>query len=155
MDLQQLVNVLTHKSRHTLDVVITRNSDSSVVDIQVNDPLISDHKAISLRLSTQRPSLPQKVITYRALKKIDVESFRRDINACTQLHPSTMSDSVDDALQEYNNALVDIVDRHAPMKTRKVSVRPIVPWYNEAVAAARSKKQQCEKKMESHQSRDS
>ena len=59
MSLTQHVNVLTHVEGHTLDLVITRNSDSLICRAPFTDFTISDHLPVvcSLRVSPNRPRL--------------------------------------------------------------------------------------------------
>ena len=46
MGLQELFNVPTHESGHTLDLIITRQCDSLLADIPVTDCLFSDHSTL-------------------------------------------------------------------------------------------------------------
>ena len=55
-DLKQHVRGKTHKDGHTLDLVITKSSDESLIkELCVRDPVISDHCAIHCNLWMQNP----------------------------------------------------------------------------------------------------
>ena len=45
----------------------------------------------------------------------------------------------------YNNTLRDLIDKHAPLKTKKMPVRSLVPWYNKDIQAAKRHRRCCER----------
>ena len=49
-NLQQHVNVSTHKNGHTLDLVITREDQTFINNLLVFDPALSDHYVIRCNL---------------------------------------------------------------------------------------------------------
>ena len=46
----------------------------------------------------------------------------------------------------YNKTLNSILDQYALLKTKTVTKRPIVPWFNEQVKAAKWQRRKAEKK---------
>ena len=46
----------------------------------------------------------------------------------------------------YNITLAEALDRHAPLLTKTISVRPRVPWYNSDIKAAKRTRRQAERK---------
>ena len=142
--LQQLVKEPTHRSNHILDVIITRTDDCPVHELAVTDSLISDHKSILLSLNTQKPPIPKKVISYRTLKKVIMCNFRDDIKNSPLL--KTKTNDVEQLVLEYNQSICAILDKHAPVKTRTITIKPAAPWYTNAVDMARKEKRQCERK---------
>ena len=86
--LKQHVNVPTHESGHTLDLIITRNCEDVVVDTPHATHFISDHAFVQCYLSCRRPTLEKKTISYRDLKKIDLDQFKVDL----QLSPLGLKD---------------------------------------------------------------
>ena len=52
----------------------------------------------------------------------------------------------------YNTTLVDLLDRHAPLKTKTVTVRPQVPWYSEEMREAKRERRRLERKWRSTRS---
>ena len=58
------------------------------------------------------------------LNAIDVDKFKRDITDSTILHP--FSGSVDELANAYNNGLHSLVDKHAPLCTKGIVLRPHV-----------------------------
>ena len=146
--LVQLVKEATHRGNHTLDAVITRRTECPVSDVTVYDPLLSDHKAVSFSLDTQRPPLPKKEIVYRQIKKIDTNRLREDITANKHLNGDFLKDETDCAtcVRVYNDAARLLLDKHAPQKTKLVTIRPKAEWYTQSVDRARKEKRKCERK---------
>ena len=144
--LQQLVTSSTHRCNQILNVVICKENDCPVVSFKVIDPLISDHSAVEFLMETQRPSLPHTTLNYRQIKKINIEDFRTDIVNCRLLLPENLGDEIDEVVENYDSALSDILDKHAAIKSKVISIKPTVPWYNDSVAEARRNKRRCERK---------
>ena len=72
MGLQQHVNEPTHKSGHTLDLIITRQCDSLLTNISVTDCLFSDHSTLICDLTLDKPLFPKKKISFGKTKVVDV-----------------------------------------------------------------------------------
>ena len=72
-NLKQHINVSTHRSGHTLDLVITRSDENVASKFDVYDPSISDHFVVSCMLSL--PSFERKEICCRKLNSIDMQTF--------------------------------------------------------------------------------
>ena len=156
-DLQQHVKQPTHRDGHTLDLSITRKSETLVDDEPTVDLFISDHEAVFTRLGLSRQSPPTeksnppteiKTTTYRKIKSINLDSFHSDIQACSlcddkQFHTA---DDLDAYAREYTTTLSALLDRHAPLKTRRRVTRPVVPWYIETIDNAKRERKKAERK---------
>ena len=81
-DLQQHVKQPTHRDGHTLDLSITRKSETLVDDEPTVGLFISDHAAVFTRLGLSRPGLSLKTTTYRKIKSVNLDSFHSDIRHC-------------------------------------------------------------------------
>ena len=134
--LKQHVNVPTHESGHTLDLIITRNCEDVVVNTPHATRFISDHAFVQCYLSCRRPTLEKKTISYRDLKKIDLDQFKVDL----QLSPLGLKDlqsegknDLDQLVLLYRDTLSKLLDKHAPLKTRSFVVRPKLPWFNGSI----------------------
>ena len=66
--LKQHVNVPTHESGYTLDLIITRNCEDVVVDTPHATHFISDHAFVQCHLSCRRPMLEKKNFISRPKK---------------------------------------------------------------------------------------
>ena len=124
------MNVPTHTAGNTLDLVISRG-DISVKDICTDPSVRSDHFVVLFTLSSPSPGLPKQTVTYRSWKSVDHDQLRKDIGDA--FSEFTCSD-VESDVHNYNEVLQNIVDKHAPEKTRVVTIRPEAPWYNSNLA---------------------
>ena len=132
----------THIQGHILDLVITRKSDNIIKGRPISDRYISDHCSVLCSLSVPRPSPTVKHISFRKLKSLDLTSFKDDI---------ARSDLFNDANPEklvdlYNNTLRLLLDRHAPIMSKKVLFRPKVPWINSDIIKAKRQRRKAERK---------
>ena len=133
-NLKQHVWVPTRRSGNTLDLVITRNDESTARDFDVFDPVISNHYVISCSLALPKEAFERKEFNYRKLKSIDLQELRDDIS------DSPLISTVDKAGHDleylitlYNTTLIGLLDKHAPLKTRTITIRPSAPWYTEDI----------------------
>ena len=79
-NLVQHVNESTHDKGHTLDLVITRENDSTTIsNLECTQAVSSDHFAIIFDISVPKPMRPKKEITIRKWKNLDPEKFKREI----------------------------------------------------------------------------
>ena len=147
--LKQHVTGPTHKGGHTLDLIVTRCSDCILSAPPKVDCYLSDHASVCCKLASQRPPLLDKVITFRKYKGIDLESFKRDLDSSSlcQSTPTVISgEELDELARDYNNTLSALVDRHAPLKSKRVRSRPSVPWYTAEINAAKKLRRKAEKR---------
>jgi hypothetical protein len=142
--LTQNVNFVTHTSGHTLDFVITREDDDLIHSVTAGD-MIADHSAIIALLHIQKPSLVKKKVAYRKIKAIDMDNFANDIVSQTNSSTSVKGD-VNAKCNEFTALLRTILDKHAPLRTMQVTIRPKVSWHNDSIAKAKREKRKCESK---------
>ena len=143
-DLQQHVREATHKKGHILDLVLSRSADDGLVsDIKVRDTDISDHYWVECTLQGPKPKTVRKEVTYRKIKAIEVESFKDDIMSSSLSHPESFT-STDEAVTTYNRVLTGLLDKHAPAVTKKVTIHPEAPWFNEEIDAAKKARRHAE-----------
>ena len=142
--LKQHVVEPTHILGHTLDLVITRQSDEIIKVLPRVDRFISDHGAVLFRLGCTKPSLSVKTISYRKLKSIDLDALQSDL-AQSDLC-SNPPDSLDDLVSCYNGKLKDTLEKHAPLMTKTIVERPRVPWFNDEIRKAKRDRRRAEKR---------
>ncbi len=147
---KQLVTHATHVYRPILDLVIVRDDleDSFLNDLCVVDHAISDHSVINFCLNLTKPPRRKKVIVCRKIKRINLNSLNSDI-----IESNLMSDTSDCFLvKNYEHVLGSLLDKHAPMKRRTITIRPKAPWYNANITAAKRFRRQLERKWRSSKS---
>ena len=105
--MEQHVRGPTHVAGHTLDVIITRDTDTIVSNIEVNDPGLSDsdgkisgdHFAVIFLIRAEKPAPIRKTVTYRKLRSIDIESFRNDIKSLEIINSNVIISDVDEHVE--------------------------------------------------------
>jgi exonuclease III len=130
-NLQQRVQQATHSAGHTLDLVLSRCDESVVHTVTVHDVSISDHSTVMCKLNFERPSFLKKQVTSRKIKAININSLVDDIEQ-SQIFNHDIS-CINEMADIYNSELSRIVDHHAPLITRNITIRPAAPWYNEEI----------------------
>ena len=117
----------THISGHTLDLLITRCSDSLLTAKPMTDYLFSDHITVLCDLALDKPSSKTKQISYRKLKAIKIEDFKLDLSTSELCKRSP--DSLNDLVKRsrYNDTLSQVLEKHAPLRSKVIRWPPLVP----------------------------
>lgn len=121
MGLQQHVDKSTHISGHTLDLMITRCSDSFLTAKPMTDYLFSDHFTVLCDLALSKPSPKTEQISHRKLKAIKIEDFKQDLSTSELCNYSP--DSLNDLVKCYNDTLSQVLERHAPLRSKVIRSR--------------------------------
>ena len=134
------VHFVTHCQENTLDLVIS-SKQYHLVQNQTKGCLFSDHNFVCYNLLAYgKPQCNTKMVTYHKLKAISPTDFGSHITqalAKVDLHNLQLSS----CLLLYNILLTNIMDKHAHQKTKEVSDRRKIPWFNDEVSEAiRSRK---------------
>ena len=119
-DLTQFVNGPTHEKGHTLDFAITRANDDIMSHCQLGE-FISDHCTIDLFLRFKSFKPKREIIKFRKIKDINIESFRKDIRSLNLEKVDSNDPNV--LVENYNTEMINLLDKHAPEKTKTVVVR--------------------------------
>ena len=131
-NLTQHVTFPTHIQSHTLDLVITRTDSFLNPLITCTPTSPSDHFPIISSLNiVPLPPPPLSVHTYRSIKSINIETFKKDILASPLINnpPSTLTDLVN----SYNSTLSSLLDKHAPLQSKVIHLKPDNPWFTSAL----------------------
>jgi hypothetical protein len=144
LSLIQHVNMPTHQHGHILDLVITRSFDNCIQNIITHPAVMSDHSPLTFQCSIDKPAAVKKVIKTRKLKDIDINAFRTDINNTPLVRSPT--NSIEDLVQHFNATMSALLNKHAPLITKEVFVRPNSPWYTEEIKHAKQLKRQAERR---------
>ena len=133
----------------TLDLIITRNSRDLVVDVPQATNCISDHSFVQCHLSCQKPTLERKTISFRQLRKIDLDKFKSDLRLSpigSEELQNKNERNLDDFVKLYHENLTALLDKHAPLKTKSVEVRPKLPWFDSSLREAKRARRNAEEK---------
>ena len=70
-----------------------------------------------------------KVIKCRSLKNIDIVELSRDLATNTTQMMHNKKTDVTTLVQQYNDGMAEIMDKHAPIKTKKIKIKHHQPWF--------------------------
>ena len=73
--------------------------------------------------------IDNKVITFRKLLLVDLNNFGSDVlnSSLPSLFAAPLS-GLDNLIIQYNDVLSSILDIHAPLRTKTVTLRPAAAW---------------------------
>lgn len=133
-NLKQHVDFPTHIHGHSLDLIIS-SEGCDVLSVSASDK-ISDHFAVLADVDIAVEfSSSFKTITYRNIKSINLEAFQEDIrNSDLITKPST---DATDLAEQYNTVLGSLIDKHAPIRSKRVTSKPPNPWMTPDILEAK------------------
>ena len=144
--LTQHVHESTHEKGHTLDIILTREEDELVSDVEIAPFIKSDHDSIHFIVDTGNRSCVGSVPKMtRDFRSLDDGSFANQLqDSLSNFHVS--QSSVDDIWQTYHSAVTSTLNDHAPVVSRKRSVRRRCPWYTQEVHDLRRERRRAERR---------
>ena len=142
--LQQDVTSSTHKHDHTLDLIITRQSDQLLGNTLRISRYISDHETVLCSICCDKPPLSVRKVSYRKLQSVNVASLNEDL-ATSELCQNP-SDGLQELVSSYNNTLTVALDKHAPLTTRNIVQRPRVSWFSREIREVKRQRRKAEER---------
>ena len=141
LGLSNQVSFPTHRLQNTLDTVIT-TEDSDIISGTHQGSLFSDHYIIHYTLTPSKLT-ELKRICYRKTKDMNIDHLKIKINqALLTNHDYNSSDII---VHNYNKALTKVMDKLAPVKTKTVSDKLKLPWFDDSLACEIRKRRRLEK----------
>ena len=135
-DLIQHVQGPTHLSGNTIDLIMTRSSDSLANGASAYR-LISDHFLVTTDLNIGQPPTGLRNSSFRKTRDIDLEKIKSDIRTKLNMH----TNDLDSLTEHFHSTMESILDSHAPVQHRKSKAKPFQPWYDtEAHEAKRTRR---------------
>ena len=145
--MSQLVSEPTHKHKHTLDVIVTRDTDELINGISVDRTTFTkDHFMVNCSVNLSKPQPSKAVRTFRKYRNIDHEHFSEDLSAKMMAISQKDYSSVDDLLNDYNISCLAVLDTHAPQITRISTVSHHPGWFSDEVMETIRERRRCERK---------
>ena len=156
-NLKQLVNQptrVTDKTSTMIDHIYTNNANMTS-NIKIVDSGISDHKPIFCKWKCKIPKNKKNCHTtfeYRNVKNFDENQFLFDVYN-TAFEILYNEHNAEKALDDFNNMFLSIIDKHAPLRQRRVKNLSLPPWITNDLRNAMTKRDelkraQTEKKKE-------
>ena len=138
----QHVDFPTHIQGHTLDIIATLGEHPTISNIQSNEYDVSHHSLVDFQAVIKPEVKVEKQISCRNLKGIDTETFMKEVVEKIDVSAQTFGDN----MRIYNTVLGELLDKHAPMKTRSIKIVPTAPWFDGEYEKLRKQRRKAEKK---------
>ena len=123
--------------------LVTRATENFVQDVNVLPEFGSDHRVITCTLNHLKPTRSDVTVTHRSI--LDREKFSWDINDSFS-HGFGCKDDVNALVSIYNDTLLKIYDKHAPLKTITVKHHHLAKWYNDQLRHEKREKRRLERR---------
>ncbi|PFX18818.1 hypothetical protein AWC38_SpisGene16788 [Stylophora pistillata] len=145
MGLQEHVKRPTHIHGHTLDLLITRQSDVIIAKEPEIERYFSDHAVVLCDLRKLCLPLKSRTLSSGNSKQLTSNSFHlEDIrNSSLGRDPPN---TLDELVECYNNTLRSVLDKHAPIRARHLKSQSRPPWFNDEIVKARRERRSAERK---------
>ena len=138
-NLIQHINFFTHNCDHTLDLLLTPSDCNFLKSVQKSD-VFCDHFCISACLNLSKPEVEcHNAVAYRQFHKIDIGNLKSDLLLSELIvHPASDPETL---YNQYHETLVDLLNKHAPIKNRKFIPKTQLWMSDELLEAKRLKRQ--------------
>ena len=116
-----------------IDLILVGNRENVKAHGVVDTPGISDHCLIYMCYSLKKPKFKAKMVTKRDFRNFNEAKFKSDMEMAPWGNILAVDDDdIDNKVTIFENIHRDIIDKHAPFRTFRVT-RPSSPWLNESI----------------------
>lgn len=126
-NITQHVDLPTHVHGHTLDVILTFSENPHISNLSSEEYDVSHHFLIDFYMDIIPEKIKYKTISFRNTKNINVDQMKNTIT--DRLHISD-DNTFKDSINCYNRVLQNLLDEHAPLKSREIKIVPDAPWFD-------------------------
>ena len=149
--LKQIVTKPTRICSTTTSILdhIYTNNTSLFANVEVLEKSISDHYPTICTWKAKPPKPPKKghtTIAYRTFKNFQKEAFFQDLNLVPFSNVFNTSDP-NDALDDFYNNLLPVINKHAPLRKKRVKSQVLPGWLTPEIAAAQKYRDQLKMKL--------
>ena len=145
--LTQIVKEPTQRNGHTLDQVYVNLFQIDVRYEVIDEDLdISDHNPILLKIPSVQNQQKIQNIFYRKTKNIDAEILRSDFRNAFNVINQSYNMEFKESYELYDEITRTIVDKHAPLVSRKVKLSNDPRWMDLEFKQNRSLRRKLERK---------
>ena len=99
---------------------------------------LTTHRSLTFSLSVKKPQAGKKLLCFQKSKIICLYDFKSDILASSLLCKPQFE--IETLVHQYNKTLSSILEKHAPLNSKKVRVRLNTQWINKTINAAKKAK---------------
>ena len=143
-DLHQIITSCTRITAHSETLIdhVYASCPQHIVESFLPQLAISDHYPVCFTRKTSKNQIKRcshKSITYRCYKRFDDELFLSDLNySLCQLNMT--SSNVNERFSEWNNIFLTVLDKHAPIKTKRAKKETQPEWFCDKIKEAIQKR---------------
>ena len=133
-NMTQVIDSVTREYNNVgslIDLFFTSDPGAVMEHGVLDVPQLSDHKLIYCSFDIPKPKNSPKLITFRDLKNIDFCDFHHDAQSMNWEEILSF-DNINDKVECLNTKILSLFDKHAPLKTIKVT-KPHAPWITPVV----------------------
>lgn len=148
---KQNISEPTHVDGGTIDQVFTFSLDNKFTitsKVDSVEKFKSDHFPVYCNINLALDKKFYKQVTYRKLSVINRDTLRTDIT--TVLDNIDFSGQFGTVYSRLKTNLIDVIDDHAPVITKKIAIMSEAPWFDKEYRDLRSKRRLAEKKWKKH-----
>ena len=128
LGLIQHVNFATHCSGNIMDHIYTDEASSIKIDQCIQLDYIFDHRIIDCKTTLEKEPIVNQEVLYHDINGIIIEDFMDELSF--DYGDTPMLQAVVDG---FNKSLLEALDKHTPLVTKKIPVRWKVPWFDSKV----------------------
>ena len=135
----------THKAGHTLDLLISRDSDDHLIHAVAVDPLFhSDHNIVTCTVQCAKPPPLKVTTTSREYGKMDHERLTSLLK--DRLAELSLDEDPNALVESYETITSSVLDEVCPLVTKTRTVKPKLPWYNQTIHEERRIRRRLERR---------
>ena len=89
------------------------------------------------------------MLSFRRLSVIDMYKFSSDLEESALIR-SPLNDDLSLVIDQFNSTLQSMIDNHAPIIRRSVTLPPYAPWFTDEIKVAKRKRRKLERRWRAH-----
>ena len=128
--LENHVAFLTHRSGHTLDLVITECASPVSVHHTTPGSFPSDHMGAVSVLSIDKPLIELKECIYRKIKDINRSELSLELQ---KRLIDFKAENLEEMIKLFNDTITSTLNEFAPVKNKIILQRQTNPWFSDRI----------------------
>ena len=120
----------THRSCHTLDLVITECVSPVSVHHAIPGSFLSDHTCVVSALTIDKPPIESKECTYRKIK--DINRFELLLELQKWLIDFE-AENLEEMIKSFNDTITSVLDEFAPVRNKIILQRQTNQWFSDRI----------------------
>ena len=145
--LTQQIKSPTHEGGHTLDQVYVNEQQIELkCNIVDRFGISSDHFPIIIDVPFVKTCAETETVSYRKTKDIDVDNLKKDMKEVYRNLNFSATTNFETDYKNYRVATEKVIDKYAPVVTKKISQNQGIPWADDEFKEQRRERRKRERK---------